>query len=101
VPKTGGIFASAVKDEAAGEVILKLVNATASERDFAVNLEGVEMVKPGAKGVLLAGENLTDVNDFQNPGRVSPRALPVSITSPEFTQPVPANAFLVLRVPVQ
>jgi alpha-L-arabinofuranosidase len=101
VPKTGGIFASAVKDDAAGEVVLKLVNATTKAKDFAVNLVGVKTVKPGAKGILLAGEKLTDVNDFDNPNRLAPRALPVSITSPKFTQPVPANAFLVLRVPVQ
>jgi alpha-L-arabinofuranosidase len=101
VPKIGGLFASAVKDENAGEVILKLVNATASPRDFAVSLDGVKSVKPGAKGILLAGERLTDVNDFDNPGRVSPRQWPVSITSPKFTQSLPANAFLVLRVPVE
>jgi len=101
VPKTGGIFASAVKDDAAGEVVLKLVNATGTARDFAVNLAGVKTVKPGAKAILLKGENLTDVNDFDNPIRVAPRQLPVQIRSPKFTQPVPANAFLVLRVPVQ
>lgn len=101
LPRREGLFASAVKDETAGEVILKLVNATRSAHDFAVSLNGVKSVKRGGKGILLASEKLTDVNDFDNPRRVSPRELPVSITSPKFIQSVPANAFLVLRVPVQ
>jgi alpha-N-arabinofuranosidase len=100
VPQRGGFFASAVRDDKAGEVIVKLVNASAKSRDVAVQLDGVKSVKPGARAILLAGEKLTDVNDFDVPGSVSPRTAPVQINSPKFTQAVPANSLMVLRVPV-
>jgi alpha-L-arabinofuranosidase len=100
VPQRGGFFASAVRDDKAGEVVVKLVNASAQSRDVALELAGVRTVKPGAKGILLAGEKLSDLNDFAAPNRVAPRSIPVPATAPKFTQNVPANSFLVLRVPV-
>jgi alpha-L-arabinofuranosidase len=101
VPKKGGIFASAARDNKAGEVVIKLVNATAQFRDVALELAGVKVVKPGAKGILLAGETLSDMNDFATPNRVAPRSVPVHAPAPKFHQLVPPNSFLVLRVPVE
>ncbi len=101
LPQRGGFFASAVRDEKSGEVIVKLVNASAQAREVALELAGVKAVKPGAKAILLAGEKLSDVNDFSAPNRVAPRLLPVQITAPKFNQAVPPNSFLVLRVPVE
>jgi alpha-L-arabinofuranosidase len=101
VPKKGGIFASAARDNKAGEVVIKLVNATAQSRDVALELAGVKAVKPGAKGILLAGEKLSDMNDFAMPNRVAPRSVPVYTPAPQFHQLVPPNSFLVLRIPVE
>lgn len=101
LPRNGGLFASAVRDDKAGMVIVKLVNASASERAVAVTLDGVKAVKPGASGVLLASEKLTDVNDFATPNRIAPRGLAVDVKGPKFNQTVPANSFVVLRVPVE
>jgi len=101
VPKKGGFFASAVRDDKAGEVIVKLVNATSQPREVTLELAGVKTVKPGAKGILLAGEKLSDMNDFTAPNRVAPRSLPVQIAGPKFNQAVPPNSFVVLRVPVE
>ncbi|MFO1514646.1 MAG: hypothetical protein U1F83_17335 [Verrucomicrobiota bacterium] len=100
VPQRGGFFASAVRDDKASEVVVKLVNASAQSREVALELAGVRAVKPGANGILLAGEKLSDLNDFAAPNRVAPRSIPVPATVPKFTQNVPANSFLVLRVPV-
>ncbi len=101
LPRNGGFFASAVRDDQAGAVIVKLVNATAQSRAVALNLVGVKSVKPGAEAILLTGRQLSDVNDFDAPERVSPHPLPVQITTPKFNQTVPPNSFLVLRVPVE
>lgn len=101
VPRKGGFFASAVRDDKAGAVVLKLVNATSQAREVAFRLAGVKAVKSGATGIVLAGEGLADVNDFATPGRVAPRALPVAIRAPVFSQTLPANSFVVLRVPTE
>jgi len=101
VPQRGGMFASAARDEKAGEVVVKLVNASAQVREVAVELAGVKRVKPGGKAILLQGKKLADVNDFAAPNRVAPRTMPVQISAPKFNQAVPPNSFLVLRVPVE
>ncbi len=95
------LYASAVRDEQAGEVILKLVNGTAETHEVAVQLAGVKTLKPGAKAWILTGEKLTDENSFESPTKVAPRAVPLSVTATNFTQTIPAKAFMVLRVPVE
>jgi alpha-L-arabinofuranosidase len=66
-----------------------------------MELAGVKSVKPGAKEILLAAEKLSDMNDFTAPNRVAPRSFPVQISVPNFTQTVPPNSFVVVRVPVE
>ena len=101
VPQKGGVFASAVRDNQAKEVVIKLVNATPQSRDVAMELAGVKAVKSGAKGIVLTTEKLSDMNDFATPNRVAPRSLSVQVSGPKFNQAVPPNSFLVLRVPVE
>jgi len=101
VPQKGGVFASAVRDNKANEVVVKLVNATPQSLDIPIELAGVKGVKSGANGILLTAEKLSDMNDFGAPNRVAPTALPVQISAPKFNQSVPPNSFVVLRVPVE
>ena len=56
-------------------------------------------MKSGAREILLTGNHLSDVNSFQEPRKVAPREMAVDIHSPEFTKNIPANAFVVLRIP--
>jgi alpha-L-arabinofuranosidase len=100
VPRRGGFFASAVRDNQAGEVVLKLVNAAPEPCTADIHLAGVSAVKPGAKATLLTSDSLADVNSLDAPAKVSPIDVPQAITAPRFSQTVPANALLVLRVPV-
>jgi alpha-L-arabinofuranosidase len=101
VPQHGGLFASAVRDDQVGEVVVKLVNASPQPRQVAVELAGVKAVKPGATAILLQGAKLSDVNDFAAPDRIAPRPWPLRISQPKFNQAVPPNSFMVLRVPVE
>lgn len=101
LPRYGGIFASATREAASREVILKLVNATPQVQRVQINLVGVKGVKEGARGTLLTGEQLSDVNDFDRPDRVAPKEWPVRITGPTFNLELPRISFLVLRIPVQ
>ncbi len=100
LPRYGGIFASATRDVAAGEVILKLVNATPEFQSVRINLEGIDGVKLGARATLLTAEQLTDVNDFDQPDRVVPRPWPVRVDGAKFVLGAPRHSFLVARVPV-
>jgi alpha-N-arabinofuranosidase len=95
------LYASAVKDEKQGEVIIKLVNPTAEPENVAIQLAGAQTVKSGATAILLTSEKLTDENSFDAPTRISPRSMRIEIKSPDLSQTVPAHALMVLRVPLQ
>jgi alpha-N-arabinofuranosidase len=97
----GRLYASSVRDERTGEVILKLVNGTAEPASVAVELQGIKTVKAGAQAWLLTGGKLGDTNSFEAPERISPREVKVQVDAPKFDLSVPANALMVLRVPAQ
>ena len=91
------IYASAVYDESAREVIVKMVNAESTARDFEIEFEGARSPK-AAKGMLLSGEKLTDENSLDEPSKVSPHPISVEASSSGVKQKVPARALLVLRI---
>jgi len=99
LPRYGGIFASATRDTATGDVILKLVNATPDLQSVQVQLDGLGSVKAGARATLLTAEQLSDVNDFDRPDRVVPKPWPVRIDGLRFMLDLPRHSFLVIRVP--
>jgi len=99
LPRYGGIFASATRDTATGDVILKLVNATPDLQSVQVQLDGLGSVKARARATLLTAEQLSDVNDFDRPDRVVPKPWPVRIDGLRFMLDLPRHSFLVIRVP--
>lgn len=92
-------YASSSFDEAAGEVIVKLVNATAKTELVAIDVTGVRQIKSGRTTVLRA-DDLHAVNSLENPERVSPRDTTFSPAGPKFDVSLPANSFSVLRLGV-
>ena len=99
VPRAGGFFASAARDDRAGEIILKLVNADPQPRDADVRLNGVSHLRLGAREISLVGSKLDEVNSFEEPQKVSPHEQNLTINSGIFRQTVPGNGFVVLRIP--
>jgi alpha-L-arabinofuranosidase len=94
------LFASATRDDKAGEVILKLVNPGKNSCEISIHFAGVKRVKPGARAYLLTGHP-EDVNSLDQPCKITPREIEAAIESPQFKQTIPANAMLVLRVPLE
>jgi len=92
------VYASAVRDDTANEVIIKLVNATSQSCEFAIQLDGASSVKPAATATVLTSEHLADENSLDSPAKVSPHSTSIRLQSPSFNQTVPANALMVLRV---
>lgn len=90
------IYASSTFDESSGEVIIKLINATAKESASTVELTGVRQLYRGTLTVLLA-DDLEAVNTFEAPRRVAPREETFSPAGPKFTVTLPANSFSIIR----
>jgi alpha-N-arabinofuranosidase len=93
------LYASSTLDEASGEVIIKLVNATAKESTLTVELVGVQQVKAGTQTVL-QGYDLRAVNTVETPERVAPSETPFSPMGTNFDVTLPASSFMVIRLGV-
>jgi len=91
------LYASATLDEKAGEVILKLVNATAAESRSTVDLSGAGRLKGGTLTVLQADSLLAE-NSFDAPDRVAPRVTAFAPAAAKFELTLPANSLTVVRV---
>jgi len=91
------LYASSTFDEASGEVILKLVNATAMESRSTVTLAGAGQLKPGTVTVLQA-DSLEAVNTFDAPDRVAPRITAFTPAGTKFELTLPANSLTIVRV---
>ncbi len=81
-PVTGanGLYATAAKDVNTGELIVKLVNATAQEQSIDLDIQGIDQL--GESGILtvLKSSDLNTENSFDNPVAISPEELSVDLS---------------------
>ena len=91
-------FVSAARDEAAGEVIVKFVNAGDAAASVRLQLVGAGSLGPEAHGEVLTSAAKTDCNSFEHAARVAPVAVQIPVPGAEFPYTFPANSFTVLRL---
>lgn len=95
---TRGLFASATREDASGDVIVKIVNASHSATETEVQLDGAKRLASEARLIVLTSENPTDENSLDEPLKVSPKAETVKLSGTKFIHTFPANSLTVLRV---
>ncbi|MFZ1936593.1 MAG: alpha-L-arabinofuranosidase C-terminal domain-containing protein [Thermoguttaceae bacterium] len=92
------LYASATRDNASGEVILKVVNGAnvpvAANLDFA----GAKAISAETKISTLASASQQDENSFAEPLKVSPKDSTLETPAPQFDCTFPANSLTVLRL---
>ncbi len=91
------IYASTTRDDATGEIILKLVCGRGMPQTMEITLQGVRDVDPNAAGWILTG-GLEDVNSLTEPAKVAPKPLRITNAAPKFTYELPANSIVILRL---
>ena len=91
-------YASAVRDDKASEVILKIVNPGLMPVTAAIKLPGVAGVSPRARQVQLAGNRLGDFNSLEAPTKVAPIASILEGVSTDFNLTVAPYSLTVLRI---
>ncbi|PTX94884.1 alpha-N-arabinofuranosidase [Spartobacteria bacterium LR76] len=89
--------ASCVRDSAGNTVILKLVNGCDSPMPVNVEISGARNLPTTAETIVLAGPNPKEVNSFENPGAVLPRASHIPV-GPVFNYEAPANSLSIVRI---
>jgi len=92
-----GFFASATRDESAGEIILKVVNTGAEPVTAALGIDGASQLKSTGLAMTLSG-GLADENSLDEPRKVAPVSATVSGVKPEFSYTFKPHSLTVLRL---
>jgi alpha-N-arabinofuranosidase len=98
-PKNGqqNLYASASLDKPAGEVVLKVVNSGASQREVNINLAGAKTVRKVGQAYVLASSDLKAENSLEGPTKVAPIKRSLTAAS-EFNYTFAPNSLTVLRI---
>ena len=100
--QTGGeikaLYTSASQDNQTGDVIVKVVNASANPVTTELDLNGANLAGT-ASAILLTSEEPTDENSLDQPTKVSPKTENLNFTGSSLIYAFPGNSFTILRFP--
>jgi len=94
------LYASATRDDKAGDIILKIVNPRHEEQDVHIVLAGAENISPNAVEVVLSGP-LDAENTMVDPKQICPAESSIDNASGRFSCNFQPNSFTVLRIKAQ
>lgn len=97
-PPPPTLHAVVTKEEKTGDVLVKLVNMSAKERNVRLNLAGVGNLSGKGEATVLTGGDPLAENSFDAPLRVSPVTQALIGVSPDFTYKAPAWSASILRL---
>lgn len=88
---------STVRDEEAGEIVIKAVNVTNEVLETEIDLQGVE-IKEDAKEILLTASSLDDENSLDEPQKIYPKESSVKISGNKFSYKFQPISLTILRI---
>lgn len=97
-PTTEHFYATAGRDEATGELVVKAINTTAEPIAATLTLQGLDSLRLDAKVTVLTSVDLMDNNSLDEPTRVIPNERPIHIGGSEFDHEFPARSLTILRI---
>lgn len=92
------LYACASREERTGDIIVKVVNASARPLETRLSLTGASTMTGQGTALVLTSASGQDENSLDNPTRVSTRSEPVSFEGTSLTRAFPGNSFTVLRL---
>jgi len=92
------LYAAAALDEKSHDLIIKLVNVSDKEQTYTVELDA----KPAGQAMLtvLQSDDVSSVNSFEQPGRISPKDTTIKLPGKRFPVKVASRSLNVLRIPL-
>jgi alpha-L-arabinofuranosidase len=91
------LYASAVMDTVSGELILKMVNASARRQDCNFIIQGTGKCKDGKLTVLQSGD-LKTTNSFEQPFNLLPKESIISLQKKGLQYAAPPYSLSVMRI---
>lgn len=92
------LYASAVIDESANEVIIKLVNTGKMIANLPVVLQTANKILPEASVVMLYSNSMDGVNTIENPHSIYPADKKIIVKGKKFTIDMEPSSFYVVRI---
>jgi alpha-N-arabinofuranosidase len=92
------LYASAVIDKNTNELVVKLVNVSGKTQTREIQVLGVKKLDADAKLTILKADDLTDVNSFNQPGKVAPSEQPLKLKGKKISLSLMPYSFTVVRV---
>jgi alpha-L-arabinofuranosidase len=92
-------FALAGKDEAGGDLILKVVNAASEPVTAAIEISGARTSGRKGRVIRLTSDRATDNNSLERPTKVMPAVTPFTVNGDHLEHEFPPCSFSVLRLP--
>jgi alpha-L-arabinofuranosidase len=99
-PVTGmfdGLYVSATRDNANGDVILKLVNIQSRAQLLQIDLQGVSTIKKDASGEMITGE-LGGINTVAERMKIVPKPIAIKTAGTKFSHELPQHSVSVIRL---
>ena len=98
---TDNLFASAVADDVAGDIVVKLVNYSTTPRAVKVNLAGAKKLGKTGRALVMASADLNTQNSLEEPKKMTPQESKFVVTGSTVSYTLAPNSFTVLRVPAK
>jgi len=92
------LHAIAGRDEATGDLVVKVINAKSEAVTTTLNIKGAGSLGSEAEVTVLTSDRPSDNNSLDNPARVTPVTSKLAITSSQLTREFPPYSFTLLRV---
>jgi len=92
------LHASATRDQATGDVIVKVVNVAEKPLDIAIRLNGVTQLGDLARAEVLTADDPMAENTLEEPTRVAPVRKEMPVRQNAIREVFPANSVTVLRI---
>jgi alpha-L-arabinofuranosidase len=99
--KLMSLYATSATDEKSGDIIVKVVNASAQPLETELDLSGAKNLTGQGTATVLTSASGTDENSLENPTKVSPKTENASFSGTNLKHSFPGNSFTVLRFPTK
>jgi len=94
------LYASAVIDKKTNELIIKIVNSSATKKTNSFLLEGIKKLAPQATVMVLTG-NPNQINTVENPFNIIPVTTPMAVKGKKIDMTLKPFSFTVIKVGVK
>jgi alpha-N-arabinofuranosidase len=91
------VYATASRETATGDIVLKLVNVQATPQPLEIAVQGMSRIAKQARGEVLSAD-LAAMNSVADPMKVAPKAVTIANAGTRFTHELPAHSVTVIRL---